>query len=260
MRIGHLTDLHLDRSQERAARFARGVAESVAWGCDHLCVTGDLTARGDDESFDQLGRVLHASGVQPWRVTVVPGNHDVRPDRRPWAATLQRIPSLQALSSWSTPNQAQQLPAHLGGCVVLPLDTTRTRQPLAFRARGKLGPDGLWALRGAGGHAARLGLPLVACMHHGPYESPLHALDGLQDKSAVLEVLRRQATTTTVLCGHDHRSLDLWPRDADGGCARIFVAPAVVDTDDPLRVYEVRGDRLVPVKQAGAGSYLRLEA
>ena len=252
MRIGHLTDLHLDGSAERAGRLARALEQARAWRCEHLCLTGDLTARGDDASLSQLGEVLRAGWHSPWALTIVPGNHDhVDED---WSATMGRLPALAPFRHTSTPGRPVSLGESFGrhACLVLPLDTRMRRQPLALRARGKVGEAQLRMLRGAAGPLTFAPAPLVVCMHHGPQVSPLQALDGLTDKEALLAALEH-APTATVLAGHDHRCLDLM-----GG--RLFVAPAVVDTDDPLRVYDVRGTRLVSVKACSAGRYLRLEA
>ena len=254
MRIGHLTDLHLDGSAERAGRLARALETARVWRCDHLCLTGDLTARGDDASLSQLGEVLRASGWSPLAVTVVSGNHDgVDED---WAATVGRLEALRPLGWRASVTLRDLVHPSAPNVYVLPLDTRMRRQPLALRARGRAGAEQLRRVRVLGALAAQKRAPLVVVMHHGPQVSPLQALDGLTDKEAFLAALEH-APTATVLAGHDHRCLDL---PLGGAAGRLFVAPAVVDTDDPLRVFEVRGTRLMSVKACSAGRYLRLEA
>lgn len=258
MLIGHLTDLHLDGGDERGERLARGLAAARVWGVDHLVLTGDLTARGDDASLEQLGDILRRSGLSD-RSTVVPGNHDRVPER--WAATLGRVPALRSLLLTSSAENVHLLQQGRGITAqrmgVLALDTRQQGPaPLALRARGRVGDSQLARLRKVGGILGANGVPLVVAMHHGPQRSPMHLVDGLADAPEVLDALR-ECPTATVLCGHDHRALDMWPRQ-DGSC-RIFCAPAVVDSDWPLRVYETRGAALVPVNRGSAGQYLRLE-
>jgi 3',5'-cyclic AMP phosphodiesterase CpdA len=258
VRIGHLTDLHLDGSADRAGRLARALQQARAWRCDHLCITGDLTRDGTDAQLNELGDLLRARWAPaqprpamyvPLTVTVVPGNHDAAAPVDWWLGTRR----LRALSPFLNEAKIEFLrerpEVHL-----LALDTRMPRaQPLALRARGRVGEAQLRMVRGAGQRAAAFGAPLVVVMHHGPQVSPLQALDGLTDKEAFLRALEH-APTATVLAGHDHRCLDLMNN-------RLYVAPAVVDTDEPLRVYEVRGTRLVSVKACSAGRYLgHLEA
>src|SRR4030095_12428667 len=45
-------------------------------------ITGDLTEEGTDRQFEVLDELLEESGLEPERVTLVPGNHDSYADAR----------------------------------------------------------------------------------------------------------------------------------------------------------------------------------
>lgn len=235
-RIAHLTDLHLDGSSERSARFGQALAEAGALGCEHLTLTGDLTSAGRDHEFAELARLLWSWPAHA--VTIVPGNHDLGP--KSWSEVLSSS-ELSRFSATSAPGAA----IDRGGYVVVALSTQFPRRALGFRASGRVSMEELNRLREISSCERRC---TIVAMHHGPQRTPLGLFDGLTNRKAVLQALSR-SPSTHVLCGHDHRSLDLFR-------GRVFCAPSVAGSRDPLRVYEVSGAALVPVKRASRGRYM----
>jgi 3',5'-cyclic-AMP phosphodiesterase len=93
-RVATINDLHIgtrsfgflktirERPEPRelhAVRCARAaLAEALAWGARFLVVKGDLTNKATVDEWAQVGDLL--AGL-PVPVAVVPGNHDVHPDR-----------------------------------------------------------------------------------------------------------------------------------------------------------------------------------
>lgn len=103
-RILHLTDLHLGEPADwqyiderkhdmisgdrRAEKQVLGetiqalINDETVAGCDAVVISGDLTHRAKPDGFQEFGAFvdrLLAAGVEPGRIVVVPGNHDV-----PW--------------------------------------------------------------------------------------------------------------------------------------------------------------------------------
>jgi len=80
MTIAHLSDFHLSaehrRNHIRKARRALDYALSL--GVDHIIVTGDITANGDQADY-RIARSLFASAglLDAQKLTVLIGNHDV---------------------------------------------------------------------------------------------------------------------------------------------------------------------------------------
>lgn len=84
-------------------------------------------------------------------------------------------------------------------------------------------------------------MAIVVAQHHGPLARG--TFDGLRNPHASSDVF---ATTKniTVLHGHSHRAEDRAWRGEQS--MRIYSAPAVVDDDHPLRIYEVVERLLLP--------------
>jgi 3',5'-cyclic AMP phosphodiesterase CpdA len=60
-------------AEARMQRVAASLQAARRGGADHILITGDLTEDGVDSQFELLAEVLHASGIDPQRVTLVPG-------------------------------------------------------------------------------------------------------------------------------------------------------------------------------------------
>lgn len=250
MRLAHLTDLHLDGSKEpnERARAALGRAEQA--GIQHLFLTGDLTADGQLKDFEELSALLHR--WNPSAVTIVPGNHDL--GDHGWTEVLART-GLGRFAETSVPGAI----ADRGALLSVALNTCFPKRALAFRAAGRVSEaqierldwlaERLIVLEATSNAPSRC---VVVAMHHGPQRSPLQPFDGLQNRSVVLNSLA-QIPSVHVLCGHDHRSLDL----TESGVP-IFCASSVREAVDPLRLYDVVGTSLQPVWRGSAGRYMQL--
>lgn len=237
IRVGHLSDLHLDGSAERRHRLRAGVGHALARGCSHLVITGDLTATGDPAQLDELVDTIAAAWPSSRGLTVVPGNHDAG------------LPGFRRASICRL-NLASGRP----GAVVVGLDARFGRRAPAFRAAGQVTGPQLDAARAAAG----LGLPTLIAIHHGPQLHPLHPFEGLSGRAELLALLRRYPNAS-VACGHDHRVLDVAVAGDRSGRQRIHAAACCSTHRDPLRVYEARAGEgfFAPVyKSADRGRYL----
>jgi 3',5'-cyclic-AMP phosphodiesterase len=232
-RIAHLTDLHLNGTTDHAGRFVRVLARAREAGAQHLVLTGDLTQAGKDFQFDELSMLLN---WHPRSVTLVPGNHDGDPANwmRALGGPLARF----------APTSAPGTVIELGDAEIVPINT-QIRQP-PFLARGMVSEEQLHLLDRLTRARRR---PLLIAMHHGPQRAPLQPLDGLVNRRAIQGILNR-SESIYVLCGHDHRIMDM---------GRIFTAGSVAEHKDPLRIYDITAGRLQPVyRSPEVGQYMLL--
>src|SRR5689334_19419167 len=109
MRIAHLSDVHtleprpsaygwglkfvsigreLDATG-RMKKLERALAAARRSGADHYVISGDLTEMGTREQFETFAGVLHASGIDPAAMTLVPGNHDLYTEGGAWEKALK---------------------------------------------------------------------------------------------------------------------------------------------------------------------------
>jgi 3',5'-cyclic AMP phosphodiesterase CpdA len=264
MRIAHLSDLHLlepnlerrslrDRVRlgylsllrpidvaARMRRARRALDEAKRLGFDHLVISGDLTEDGTAPQFEQLAFVLAESRIDPFKVTLVPGNHDAYCDRAAFARALDGPLRPYAPSSGGGPGKV----IDLGDVTLLPVSTA-IHQHWAYSS-GRIDGD---QFEGIDKRASDPGLAkraFVVVQHHAPTRHPVAAMqwvDGLRGYTRLLALLAKRSAVQ-VLHGHLHtavtRVLEL------GGITRIFGAPAVVDDDEPrVRIYETRGGVIV---------------
>ncbi len=214
--LAHLSDMHLNGTASRRARFDRALEAAWRRRPDHLVVTGDVTAHGSPQHHTELHEALVG---WPTPITVVPGNHDG---------------DLSGFTEGIT---------DLGDSLLIPLDTRAGYKPLAFRALGRIGGKQMQMLDRLTQVGSR---PIILAMHHGPQTHALHIFDGLVDHHD-LRVLLANRPWVHVVCGHDHRCLDV---------GRVHVAPSVAHHLDPVRLYEVRGHELRSIyRSAYTGAY-----
>jgi 3',5'-cyclic AMP phosphodiesterase CpdA len=236
MIIGHLTDLHLNGSGSRHQKLATALEKAKQLKVNHLVLTGDLSANGKAEHFAELGWAL-----RDWKdssVTIVPGNHD---GGRAFDQALEG-PSLGRFRKTS------KEPVDLGSLKIFPVDTRFHARALVFRALGRIGETNLPIPEIISSATEKT--TIVAC-HHGPQSHPLGFFDGLVGRDKLNALLGR-LTNLRVLCGHDHRVLDL---------GRIHVAASVAHHGDPLRLYEVGARSFRPTYQSSVeGNYFSLGA
>jgi 3',5'-cyclic-AMP phosphodiesterase len=210
LRVAHLSDLHLNGTFERRARFIGALDRAKRSHASHLILTGDLTAHGKPEQFRELAGVLTINWAGG--LTIVPGNHDGAPGA--FERTFGAVGAPVFLA---------------GGGTILPIDSRVHRRALLFRATGKVGSAQLQKIDALTSSPSG---PVIVALHHGPQRTSgaLHYFEGLQDRSALLRLLGR-SPLIHVLAGHDHRVLDV------GG--QIHVAASVATHPDPLRLYDI---------------------
>lgn len=260
MLIAHVTDFHvleanfgLRRTLERARlkllsngrpvdpsdrrRRVEAALEKVRLAePDHVCITGDLTEDGSDGQFEELAEILAGSGLDPARVTLVPGNHDAYtyPDglARALAGPLAEYRESSTLGHV----------VERGDYVVLPVGTTMAQ--CFVRAAGFVGDEGRSRLERGLKHAASKKVPAIVAMHHPPVRKARNLLkwfDELLDAAEVSRVLE-PFESARVLHGHLHQHTNL----AFGGLtrARAHGARAVADHTSPVRFYRVTDEGL----------------
>ena len=174
-------------------------------GVDHIVVTGDVASLALDEEYEQVRLALEEAGIEPSRLTVVPGNHDVYIKSAVEEETFWKVLGPYARSAGP---DDYPLVTELDGIVIIGLSSAVT-SPCAM-SYGILGRDQLERLDDI--LARYEGHTRVVVLHH----SPLHgsACDGLQDGVRLVEVLRRRGAEL-LLHGHIHRNevhhIDLGP-------------------------------------------------
>jgi 3',5'-cyclic AMP phosphodiesterase CpdA len=255
-RVAHLSDVHTLEPSKRAygwglkfvsihrpldasgrlRKLARALAAARQSGADHIVISGDLTEMGTEAQFAAFADVLDASGIEPERVTLVPGNHDAYTSGSGWSRALQGPLAAYAKSSARAPGHV----VDRADVVFLPLDTS-VHQNVAFSG-GQLTDEAVQALGERIGDPAFRGKTVAIVMHHPPF---LHArrvwqyVDGLRGAARLMDLLVKNPQVQ-LLHGHVHRTLD---RIIGGlGKHRVFGAPATVDDVDGrprVRLYDV---------------------
>ncbi len=226
---------HVNRKQRAVDALARVALARP----DHVCITGDLTEEGTDEQFEVFAEILAGSGLDPSRVTLVPGNHDAYTHDdglgRALDGPLRPYRDASALGGV----------LDLASFVVLPVSTAMSQ--CFIRAAGFVGDDARRKLERGLLHAEARGVPALVAMHHPPVREtrrPMDWFDALLDASAVARVLAPFADAR-VLHGHLHQHTD----NALGGHAhaRAHGARAVADHPSPVRFYRITDGRLADV-------------
>jgi 3',5'-cyclic AMP phosphodiesterase CpdA len=214
----------------------RGALEAARRsGAQHFVVSGDLTEIGAPGEFETLAEVLHDSKIEPERVTLVPGNHDLYSDPHAWRWALTGPLSAFARSSAEKPGKTVEI----AGATLLPIDAT-LHQPVT-RSAGRMAADALEAIEKRASDPMLSRRPLVLVQHHPPFVRATQAWDwvdglvGARPLMALLETFRH----LFVLHGHLHAVVN---RALGSGVDRILGATAVVDDKDGprVRVYDVR--------------------
>lgn len=263
--IAHLTDVHLVEPEAQrpagfgaAARrgylnmgravdeggrrrsFVEALRGATALGFDHLVVTGDLTEEGTVGQFEAVASALAEARVDPARVTLLPGNHDVYASADAWLEALAG--PLRAYAGTSAPGAVVEL----ADLVLAPVSTTRVQR--WWRSAGEVSTPERRAIGLAVRTAARRGVAAVIAQHHPPtrvHRAAWHWFDGLLDHAAMRPVLRA-LEHTYVLHGHLHERRD--GRFEGESLPHIFGAAAVIDDPKALRRYRVVGETLTPIE------------
>ncbi|HEY6791396.1 MAG TPA: metallophosphoesterase [Trebonia sp.] len=180
--IAHLSDIHLDGSDERLARLTRVLDEAACVGADAVVLTGDLADRGLPAEYAQFRDAM--AGDRPW--IAVPGNHDLREAARPFLGDTADGPLDQVLD--------------IPGLRIVGLDSL-----VEGATEGALAQASLEfadrAVRSAPG-------PVVLALHHPPVPVGHQVMDelGLRDPGGLARIAGTPAVAA-VLTGHVHTSL-----------------------------------------------------
>jgi 3',5'-cyclic AMP phosphodiesterase CpdA len=222
------------RAEARMQRVAASLQSARRAGADHILITGDLTEDGVAAQFEVLAEVLHRSGIDPERVTLVPGNHDGYTEAGAFARALEG--PLRAFRATSGPGAHTLLP----GALIVPVSTVVEGQWFA-RSNGIVRDADVLAIRRLSSDRLSHGRALVVAQHHPPSHHPVFALewvDGVKNALSLHELLLER-TRIHVLHGHTHR------RTTKHLCGRahaqVFACASVRDQHEhgqALRLYE----------------------
>ena len=223
-------------AEDRVARVRRALATARASDADHYVITGDVTEDGATAQFELLAALLHESGIAPAKVTLVPGNHDAIDRVDGWARALEG--PLRAFAATSRPGEE----VVVGDVAIVPVDTS-VHQHWVFSS-GRLSPAQSAQVDAAVARGRRAGRAVALVQHHPvmPYASRVvQWIDGMHDHRRTRSVLHDEEHVH-VIHGHVHRGEAREIAPARG--PQVFSAPAVVDGDEPVRVYVVEGGAL----------------
>jgi Icc protein len=225
----------------RREKLRRSLETAQRVGAQHFVLSGDLTEIGAPGEYETLAEVLHDSGIDPERMTLVPGNHDMYSSADAWRWALQGPLAAFARTSAREPGPGKIV--EIAGASLLPLDAT-FHQPVT-RSAGWMPDEAIESIERHAADPALASKPLIVVQHHPPFlrkTSALHWLDGLVGASRMMTMLER-FRHLWVLHGHLHAIVD---RALGCGVSRIRGATAVVDDRDEarVRVYDVRDGRL----------------
>ena len=267
--LAHVTDLHLlernhrersglpwqrlhylsaGRPLDAEARRARALAALQTAGrkAAHVVLTGDLTEDGVPAQFELLAEVLAESGIDPRRLTLVPGNHDVCSDFDAFQRALRG--PLRAYAATSGP--AGIVPIGQGAWL-LPVCTAIPQS--VVRSCGRLADDDVVRIRELAHDARRARkLPLVA-QHHPPHGfggAAWNWIDGLLNADVGRSLLDTHSRLH-VLHGHTHKHESA--TFAPGRAPQAHSGAAAVASADNVRFYRMSREALLPVDAHGRG-------
>jgi len=195
MLIAQITDLHLGFDEGNPVEFNRKRLDAVLKVLvegpnrpDMLLVSGDLTDRGDDESYRRCADALAGC---PFPVYPTVGNHDLR---APFSRYFPKVPVVDGFVQYSLRHDGLRL---------IVIDT---HEP------GRHG--GGFCARRAAWLTARLAedrdTPTVIVMHHPPLDVGIEWMAthvGEPWVARFVQAIAGQRQIRAVLCGHLHRAI-----------------------------------------------------
>ena len=280
MKIAHVSDLHLlaldgvsatrfvnkratgwlnirlKRGSIHRISYARAILRQIGLlGVDQVIITGDLTNLALESEFALARDVLeHDLGLDPSRVTVVPGNHDLytrgsarsRRFERSFAPWLESdLPELAT----DVPGGRFPIVELRGAVAIVALSSAVPRLPLV--AAGELGKEQLASLGRVLAHPEVTRRGLVLALHHPPLrsdESPLKRyFEGLRDAPELLDQLRT-LSRGLILHGHLHRRVQRTV-PSTGSVVQVGATSASLHHDAPDRM---AGFNLYDIDEVGA--------
>jgi hypothetical protein len=224
---------------DRRRRMLKALGDIRAAGVDHLVVTGDLTEDGHADQFEVLAELLAESRFPSDRITIVPGNHDAYGDGKAFAEAMAGPLRPYAKASGIC------APVTLRDATIVPVSTSF--QQSCLRSAGSIAAEDQDKLARIVRDPSFAGKPLIFAQHHQPgqYLVPLWQwIDGMVEHRIFSRLFER-CPHLYVVHGHTHRATDR--RLHRDGPARVFSARAVVDSDEPLRLFQASPGGLIPL-------------
>lgn len=249
LRVNFLSFGRAKDAADRRYRLLRAICQAEEAGATHFLMTGDMTEDGLPSQYEALAEVLAQSGVEPERITLVPGNHDLYTDDHAWDLALSG-----PLAPWAPTSRLGSLIIR-DGVAILPVSTS-FRQHYLF-AGGRLGSHNARRIDWAAREAKALGCALAIGLHHPifPYSVSVGTWwDGLRDHQVVLDLLRLHPECF-VFHGHIHK--EVTRAVAPNVHAQVFCAKATVDSDVLYRLYDVDDEMIVSIEGLGADASCR---
>jgi 3',5'-cyclic AMP phosphodiesterase CpdA len=191
--IAHLSDIHLDGTDEIAARTRKVVDYLVSLRdrtrIDCVLVTGDLADHATDAEYEEVYKSVYAA--LPYPVLMCPGNHD---RRDPYRRSLLRDHVGADWISEAPINESRVI----NGVLFLMCDSS-----IPQRNEGLLDDE---TLQWIDGELARATGPAFVCFHHPPVNLHQPFVDAIKllNEERLADVLGRHRNVVAILCGHAH--------------------------------------------------------
>jgi 3',5'-cyclic AMP phosphodiesterase CpdA len=237
-RLTGWANLRLKRGAIHRASYVRAIARDVAArGFDHVVITGDLTNLALETEFELARQVLEEDlGLDPTKVSIVPGNHDLYTRGALTSRRFERYfgPWLSSdLPDTAVDVSGARFPVvRLRGAVAfVSLSSAVPRLP--FIAAGEVGLAQLDALARVLAHPEVSQRTVVLALHHPaihPWSRIKHQVEGLRDAAGLLSVLRC-LSRGLVLHGHLHRRIQRKITTSAGTLLHVGATSASLDHD-----------------------------
>jgi 3',5'-cyclic AMP phosphodiesterase CpdA len=225
-------ELHALRRLKRfsgvADKIRRLVDRVLALEPDHVLLTGDLTALGDEHELTEARSLLHPL-ISHRRLVLIPGNHDRYTDA-PRSRRFERIFSDLLRSDMPEHADANGWPyVRLAGgeLAFVGLDSTRVNGWGQYVV-GRVGRPQLKALQRVLDDPRMEGRTVLVLAHHGPFGPRRRSFhwreSGLLDAEPLIDVLRERR----VVLHHGHSHHRYWHK-AHGGAPHVFGGGSATD-------------------------------
>lgn len=253
-------NLRLKRGSIHRSAYVRAIAREVArLDIEHVVVTGDLTNLALESEFELVRDLFEQDlGLDPSRVTIAPGNHDLYTRGSHTSRRFERYLAPYLVSD------LPELAVEAGGgrfpvvklrgdVAIVALSSAVPRLPMV--AAGELGVEQLAALARVLAHPDVVRRTVLVAVHHPAVHEWSRVktyVEGLRDAPALLAQLRPLARGM-LLHGHLHRRIQrMVPTDA-GQFLQVGATSASLHHDAPDRmagfnVYDVGGDAVTRVE------------
>jgi 3',5'-cyclic AMP phosphodiesterase CpdA len=267
MRIAHFSDLHLlslegvpmrrflnkrltgwanlrmKRGAIHRTAYVRAIAREIARvQVDHVVVTGDLSNLALETEFALAYEVLKRDlGIDPARITVVPGNHDVYTRGALASRRFERF-----FADWLVSDLPELTTRDAGACfpvvklrgsaAIVGLSSAVPRLP--FVSAGVLGRAQLDALARVLDHPEVKRRTLVLALHHALVHEGSRIethMAGLRD-AAALQAMLEPLSRGLVVHGHLHRRIQRLLPTATGRLHQVGATSASLHHDAPDRM------------------------